>query len=107
MSERLFDHDPDTGMKTWFSSSDDNQGTWQFRYEQDCNPILDENKSTQADGFDKRSDFWHAAKIPNVIIMEWMTKHGVNLYDKNHAAGVRRLLNDPDYRYLRVQHFII
>lgn len=107
MSERLFDYDPDTGMKTWFSYDEGNQGTWQFRYEQDCSPILDENKASQAESFDKSSDFWHAAKIPNVVIMEWMTKHGVNLYDKNHAAGVRRLLNDPEYRYLRVNHFII
>lgn len=106
MDERVFDHDPHTGMKTWFSSSEDG-GTWQFRYEQDVSPILDHNKEMQAESFDKRSEMWHAAKIPNVILMEWAVKHGVNYWDKNHADGVKRLLNHPDYRYLRVQHFII
>lgn len=107
MGERLFDYDPHTGMKTWFSSSEENEGTWQFRYEQDASPILDHNKEMQSESFDKRSEMWHAAKIPTVIIYEWMTKYGVNIWDKNHKEGVRRLLNHPDYRYLRVNHFIM
>ena len=107
MTERLFDHDPLTGMTTWFSSSDEDGGTWNFRYEQDCGAVLDVNKEAQADGFDRRSELWHAARIPAVIQMEWMTKHGVCLWDKSHADGVKRLLNDPDYRYLRVNHFIM
>lgn len=104
--ERLLDFDPATGMKTWFSSSDDG-GTWNLRYEQDASPILDANKESQAEDFDRRSDMWHAASIPNVVLMEWSTKHGVNFWDKNHAEGVRRLLNSDEYRYLRVKHFII
>lgn len=107
MTERLFDYDPATGTKTWFSSSEDNGGTWQFRYEQDASPILDHNKEMQAESFDKRSEMWHAAKIPTTVIYEWMVKYGVNLWDKNHKEGVRRLLNHPDYRYLRVNHFIM
>ena len=107
MTERLFDYDPDTGLKTYFEYSDENQGTWKFRYEQDASSILDANKESQAEGWDKSADFWHAAKIPAIVIMEWITKHGVNLYDKNHAAGVRRLLNSDEYRYLRVNRFII
>lgn len=107
MDERLFDYDPTSGMKTWFSSSDEDGGTWRFRYEQDVSPILDHNKESQAEGFDKRSEMWHAAKIPSVIILEWMTKYGVNLWDKNHAPAVKRLLNSDEYRYLRVKHFIM
>lgn len=107
MTERLFDYDPHTGMKTWFSSSEDNEGTWQFRYEQDTSPILDHNKEMQAESFDKRSEMWHAAKIPNVVLMEWMTKHGVRYWDKNHAPAVKRLLNSDEYRHLRVRHFIM
>lgn len=107
MGERLFDFDPTTGMKTWFSSSEEDGGTWQFRYEQDTSPILDQNKEAQAEGFDKRSEMWHAARIPNVVLMEWMTKHGVRYWDKNHADGVKRLLNSDEYRHLRVKNFII
>lgn len=104
--ERLLDYSPHTGMKTWFSASEDGD-TWNLRYEQDVSPILDRNKEMQAESFDKRSEMWHAASIPNVILMEWKTKHGVEAWNKDHAEGVKRLLNDPDYRYLRVRHFIM
>lgn len=105
MSEQLFDYDPLTGMREWFSTDQD--GNSFIRYEQDAAPILDYNKEMQADGFDKRADYWHAAKIPAIVIMEWLTKYGVNIYDKNHSDGVKRLLNSDEYRYLRVNHFIM
>lgn len=107
MSERLFDYDPASGMKTWFSSSDDNHGTWNFRYEQDASPILDQNKESQAEGFDKRADMWHAAKIPAIVLMEWLTKHNCKYWDKNDAPKVRKLLNSDEYRHLRVKNFIL
>lgn len=107
MSERLFDHDPLTGMTTWFSSDEENGGTWRFRYEQDTSSLLDRNKEAQAEGFDKRDEMWHAASVPNVVLMEWVTKHGVRYWDPNHREGVKRLLNSDEYRHLRVKHFII
>mgnify|MGYP005991742311 CR=1 FL=1 len=105
--ERLLDHDPLTGVKTWFSSSEEAGGTWNLRYEQDASPILDHNKEMQSEGFDKRSEMWHAAKVPTVVLLEWMTKHGVRAWDPNHKEGVRRLLNSDEYRHLRVKHFIL
>lgn len=107
MSERLLDFNPDTGLKTWFSSSDEDGGTWNLRYEQDASPLLDQNKESQADGFDKRADMWHAAKIPAVVLMEWLVKHNCKYWDKNDAPKVKQLLNSSDYRYLRVRNFII
>lgn len=106
MSERLFDHDPYSGMTTWHSYDEATDTTF-FRYEQDTSAILDFNKEAQAESFDKRSDMWHAAKVPNVIIMKWLTEHGVDFWNKDHQDGVRRLLNSNEYRYLRVNHFII
>lgn len=104
MTERLLDHDPAIGLKTWFSTSD-NEDTWHVRYEQDTAPVLDANKSQEADGFDRRADMWHAARIPASVIMLWINKHGVNIYDPNHKEAVRKLLNDPEYRYLRTGNF--
>ena len=92
-------------MKEWFSTDSDGQSF--IRYEQDTSALLDYNKEQQNEGFDKRADYWHAAKIPAVIIMEWITKHGVNLYNPDHKDGVKRLLNSDEYRYLRVKNFII
>jgi hypothetical protein len=107
LDERLLDYDPSTGMKTWFSSSDDDGGTWNLRYEQDVSPLLDANKSAQVDSWDKRADMWHAASIPNVVLMEWVVKHGIEYWNPNHKEGVKRLLNSDEYRHLRVRNFII
>jgi len=105
--ERLFDYDPATGVRTWFSSSDEDGGTWKFRREQDVSPILDANKEAQTDSWDKRSEMWHAAHIPTLVMYEWATKHGVEMWNPEHKDGVKRLLNDPEYRYLRVRNFIL
>lgn len=106
MSEQLLDHDAFTGMRTWFSTSD-NEDTWHVRYEQDTAPVLDANKEQQADGFDRRADMWHAARVPLVVMMEWLTKHGVEAWNPSHKDGVKRLLNSSEYRYLRVNNFIM
>jgi hypothetical protein len=50
---------------------------------------------------------WHAARIPLVIMMEWVSKHGIEAWNPSHKAGVRRLLNSNEYRYLRVNNFIM
>lgn len=105
--ERLFDYDPTTGVKTWFSSDEENGGQWHFRREQDVAPILDRNKAAQAESWDRRSEMWHAAHIPTLVMYEWATKHGVEMWNPDHKDGVKRLLNHPDYRYLRVREFII
>lgn len=107
LDERLLDYDPATGLKTWFSSSDDDGGTWNVRYEQDTSPLIDANKSAQTESWDKREDMWHAASVPTVVMYEWAHKFGVEMWNPAHKDGVRRLLNHPDYRYLRVRNFII
>jgi hypothetical protein len=38
---------------------------------------------------------------------EWATRHGVEMWNPAHKDGVKKLLNHPDYRYLRVREFII
>lgn len=111
MAERweLIDHCQETGLRKWMNYEEDGDQI-QIAYDQDRaaqNVILDRNKSSQADGFDRRSDMWHAAHIPVGVMYEWLVKHGVNAWDPTHRDGVKRLLNDPEYRYLRVNHFIM
>lgn len=106
MTERLLDYDPASGMREWFSYDHDNDAI-NIRYEQDVTDVLDACKSAQNESFDKRADLWHAAHVPVGILMEWVAKHGVRAWDKNHAPAVRRLLNSNEYRWLRVKHFIM
>jgi len=92
------------GVRKFFSYDEDSD-TMRIRTQQDVNPILDSNKSAQADGFNRKSDYWHAAKIPNIVILEWRTKYGVDLYNPDHADGVAKLLNSSEYRHLRRSSF--
>lgn len=106
MSRRLLDYDPASGLKEWFTYDEAND-SFAITYEQDVTSVLDANKAEQAEGFDRRNDVWHAARVPVGIQYEWLVKHGVNIWNKNHREGVKRLLNDPEYRWLRVKHFIM
>lgn len=73
--------------------------------EQDVTPLLEMNKAlaneTDATKEGIKNGWWHYAQIPNIIVEKWLNEHGVNLYDKDHQKAVFRLLNQPEYRYLK------
>ena len=73
--------------------------------EQDVTSILEMNKAMA-----NNDDIWkqgvknswaHYAQIPNIIVEKWLNEHGVNLYNKDHEKAVFKLLNQPEYRYLK------
>ena len=72
----------------------------------DNEPTIERNKQlATTDGFGKGKDMWLAASVPVGVQYEWIVKHGVNLWNPEHRPKVRKLLNDPEYRYLRIRHF--
>jgi hypothetical protein len=48
-----------------------------------------------------------AASIPVVVQYEWLKRYGINVFDSDHEEGVRRLLNDPEWRYLRTSEIYL
>ncbi len=71
---------------------------------QDVEPILDRNKelfNNGTRGYTPSRDLRHVAEIPLVVVEIWKNEHGVDCFNKNHAEGVRRLLNSSEYAYLR------
>lgn len=105
---QLIDDGSFNGMRKYIRSSDENEGTVQVRYEQDTTALLDQNKRMQAATAGTRmGDVEKVASIPAYIIYEWITKHGVNLYNPNHQDGVRRLLNSSDYRWLKCREIYL
>jgi hypothetical protein len=75
-----------------------------LKHEQDVSAILDDNKRAQADSIGQRfGDFAHVARIPDVVVMEWKEKYGINAMAPSPEDKIRMvaLLNDPDYAYLR------
>lgn len=96
---------PDRGLSPVGVISDiDMDGNFVIRHVQDCDPILDVNKASQAQGrsaWGMDPDMWKVASIPNVVIIKWLNDHGVNFYDNNHWPHVKRLLNSSEYAWLR------
>lgn len=109
----LIDFNPDTGMRKYLGDNPDDEDGVLVRYEQDpiaLKAILDANKRSQNEDFDRRSNMWHAAHIPIGVMYEWKVKYGVdawNTSDPDQKKAVRRLLNSDEYRYLRVKNFML
>ena len=74
---------------------------------EDLTKLLDQNKRLQQEDHHMKDELRLSARIPVTIYYEWKNKFGVDLYDKNHAPAVRKLLNSPDYRYLKTTKRII
>jgi hypothetical protein len=78
------------------------RGAYAIRYRSDVTVNLEENKAQFNDparaieGMGRK-----VATIPNVDAMIWHTRHGVDVFRKDHLPAVRRLLNDPEWRHLR------
>ena len=107
MDRRLFDYDPETGTRIDFENTD---RRFNLIYSQDVEPILDVNKAKQRAGRDYYAadpDLWRVASIPVTIQMDWLTKFGVDLMNPEHWERVKKLLNHPDYRYLKTAEVII
>lgn len=65
-------------------------------------PILEENKRLQTmnDGYSPSRDIRRVASIPKIVVEQWM-KEGVNIFDRNCRAEIKRRLNDPENLWLR------
>jgi hypothetical protein len=104
----LIDHNPGTGLRKWMGYDEETDSVL-ISYGQDraaVNAILDRNKAGQAEQHGRMGDMELAAEIPTIVMYEWLTKYGVDFWNPAHKPGVIRLLNDPDYRYLKCRNII-
>lgn len=72
---------------------------------QDVEPYLDANKAAFNESPEHgrwKGDFHHAARIPNVIVEQWL-KEGINVFRKEDWPKVRAKLNSNEFRYLRTK----
>lgn len=100
--KRLFSTDPITGERTYFISHGD--GSFSIQTQADVTPMIENNKAlyNHDDGGWSRDRQWRrAASIPNAVIHQWMTQYGVNVFNKDHAGAVKRLLNSSEWQALR------
>ena len=68
---------------------------------QDIKHLIDSNKKLQQEDHHIADDFRLSARIPMTVYYEWKNKYGVDMFDPNHKEGVKKLINSPEYRYLK------
>jgi hypothetical protein len=110
----LIDHNVHNGLRKYLGDNPDDPEGVLVRYEQDAasiKQIIDRNKAVQTDSWDKKSDMWHAAHIPIGVMFEWKKRYNVDAWQystcEETRTKVNRLLNDSEWRYLRVRNFIM
>ncbi len=102
MTWRLLDDDPD---KTEWFQYDESTGDSIVRSDwKHTHTLIDQNKAIQSKevGRGVDNDMHHVARIPPSVIIEFRDKFGINIFDKNHGPALMKKLDDPEYRYLRV-----
>ena len=104
MTKRVVDYDPFTRITTTFDYTPDGMVILGHEHA-DVAPLLDFNKALQNDDdYTKRGikdSWWHCASIPPIIIEKWKNELGVDVFNKHHMKAVKKLLNQPEYRYLK------
>lgn len=92
------------GMETYLGF-DESDGKAYLRTAIDVEPIIERNKALQNSdgaGWSPTREWKHVAEVPLGVVLQWKQDLGVDVFDKNHMPRVIRLLNDPEWRYLRV-----
>lgn len=107
MAKRLLDYDPNTGVAEWHDY-DEASDTTHIGYSEDVEPLLDRNKAARNETHGRRlGDGALVASIPITVQMKWFVEKGVKCWDKDHMPAVLKLLDDPDWRYLKCRDIIL
>lgn len=98
---RPLGYNPDTGMMSYWH--DDGEGGWAEEQQQHTETLLDLNKaaSNHCNPYNAGRDVRMRARIPLIIIAKWQNELGVDYWNPDHQAKVDRLLDDPEWAYLR------
>lgn len=89
------------GVKHYMRTNPD--GSYTFAAGQDVEPVLDRNKAmaNHNDGYNAKRDMRRVASIPFALWLKVKSEQGIDLFDPDNKDALVRILNDPDYAYLR------
>jgi hypothetical protein len=105
-ARRLLDADPLTGLATWHEH-DPASGRTLIHYTQDVEPLIEANRKAANDAAGSIGDIVHVAAIPASVQLKWLIEKGVDVLDPDHRQRVARLLDDPEWRYLKTRNIIL
>ena len=96
------EYDPFTGV-TETNHVDEDRGAVIVTKSQDVEPLLDHTKALRNAGATDsgiKRGLWHYCSIPVPVQYEMLTKHGINIHNKDHWPRMFELIN-TDYPYLK------
>ena len=101
---RLLERDDMLGLSTYHEHDPLTDET-RIIYVGDDMPVVEDNKRLQNDtDYTKKGikqEFWKYASIPAGVQVKWLIEHGVDIYNKEHGPRIGKLLEDPQYKYLK------
>jgi hypothetical protein len=109
--KRLLGYDEFTGVTEYFHYDPDT-GNSIVETVQDCTGILDNtNELRNDDQYSKdgiKDGFWHYGQVPIVVQMKWLAEYGMKDWPMKpgNEKLLFRLLNSPEYRYLKTTNKI-
>lgn len=107
MSWDVIADNPDTGVVKMMTVEDDNV---LVRTVQDAEPILRLNAEKRSHGrpyYARDPDLHRLASIPIGVAYAWLTQYGVEAWNPDHLPKVVKLLNDPEWRYLKTADVVL
>jgi hypothetical protein len=109
MSKILFELDPARGLRIDYEELEG--GGVALHYSQDVEPVLDLNKDKRNTGrsyYAHDPDMWRVASIPIVVQYEWARRYGIrDVTAPEYEPLLRRLLNDPEWSYLKTAEIVV
>ncbi len=74
----------------------------------DASATLEDNKvKANSAEYTKRglkNEFMLYASIPAIVQTKLLIEHGIDVYNTDHAERLFKILNDPEYKYLKTTH---
>ena len=102
--QRLLDVNPLTGEWITFDYNHA-EDTFTIGHHQDTTPIIEENKKAILEidhhKFQAKNEWAHYAKVPNIVILEWKQKYGVDFFNRDDWPRVMKLINSREYADLK------
>ena len=95
--------DDNESVTEYFAYDNETETSYINHVYKDQAAVVDLNKAEQGKDAGKELDgeMHLVARIPPVIIHQWVME-GLDIFNKDHAAALWKKLDDPEWRYLRV-----